>query len=266
MPLQILSVIIIGRERGSRSRFAKIFFGSGCFSYLPGGSGGFENQDAAVVQMDFLGFRGLALAESFGIGTTIVRLVVMWARRPLSLRIPGTALNSTSATKRPKMTPEERRQMLKPIAELVKELDRMDGKPVRLKLRCQDIADEHIVPDHGDGCLAAKNTGLRSGRAPALTVWTASSELLGRGGLMVVPRPTSLSRATPPLDCLCRGRRNRAPPQGHPLHRSGQRQDPVERSRAESGFRILLVAEGGGGSVDPPVRPHAQIKAPLDEV
>ena len=121
--LLVLAVNFIGSERSFPDRPTKSFFVIRCcFSYPPGGSGGFENQDAVVVQMDFLGFRGLALVESFGIGRTIVRLVVMWARRPLSLRIPGTALNSTSATKRPKMTPEERRQMLKPIAELVKEL------------------------------------------------------------------------------------------------------------------------------------------------
>ncbi len=47
------TAIVIGRERSFPSRVAKISFG-GCFSAsLPGSSGVFENQDAAVVQIDF---------------------------------------------------------------------------------------------------------------------------------------------------------------------------------------------------------------------
>ncbi len=44
--------------------------------------GVFEDQDAAVVQIDFRGLPRLSLVEAFGIGITIVRLILMW--------IPGT--------------------------------------------------------------------------------------------------------------------------------------------------------------------------------
>jgi hypothetical protein len=56
------------RERSSPDRFAKISFGGGFSASLSGSSGGFENQDAAVVQMDFRCFPCLALVEAVGIG------------------------------------------------------------------------------------------------------------------------------------------------------------------------------------------------------
>jgi hypothetical protein len=52
-PLLVLAVTFIGRMRSSPSRFANNSFGGGFSASLPGSSGGFENQDAAVVQMDF---------------------------------------------------------------------------------------------------------------------------------------------------------------------------------------------------------------------
>ncbi len=62
-PFLVLTDTSICRERSFPNRFAKILFGIGCFSYPPGGSGGFENQDAAVVQMDFRCFPCGTLVE-----------------------------------------------------------------------------------------------------------------------------------------------------------------------------------------------------------
>ena len=74
-PLLVLAVTFIGRERSFPDRFAKIFFGSGCFSYPPGGSGGFENQDAAVVQLDFHGCpSGTLVDETFRLRVVVGRL------------------------------------------------------------------------------------------------------------------------------------------------------------------------------------------------
>ncbi len=53
-------------------------------------SGVFENKSPAVVQLDFLRFPSGALVETIWIGMAFVRLMLMWARRPRSLRVPGT--------------------------------------------------------------------------------------------------------------------------------------------------------------------------------
>jgi len=55
MPLRILSVIIISRERGFPGRFAKIVLAA-VLSEPAGGAGGFENQDARVVQTRLFAF------------------------------------------------------------------------------------------------------------------------------------------------------------------------------------------------------------------
>lgn len=57
------TAVFIQRERSSPSRFANNSFGGGFSASLPGSSGGFENQDAAVVQMDFIGFPCRRLVE-----------------------------------------------------------------------------------------------------------------------------------------------------------------------------------------------------------
>ena len=64
----VLAVASVCRERSFPNRFAKNFFGVGCFYYPTGRSGGFEDQDAVVVQMDFNGFLSGALVESVGTG------------------------------------------------------------------------------------------------------------------------------------------------------------------------------------------------------
>ena len=61
-------MIFIQRERSSPSRFAKISFGGGFSAILSGSSAVFENQDAAIFQMDFGRLPCLALVEAIRVG------------------------------------------------------------------------------------------------------------------------------------------------------------------------------------------------------
>jgi hypothetical protein len=58
---------LLSRQISSPRRFGKISFVGGFSASLAGSSGGFENQDAAVFQMDFGCLPCLALVESFWI-------------------------------------------------------------------------------------------------------------------------------------------------------------------------------------------------------
>ena len=94
-PFLVLTVIFICREHSSSGRFAKNSFGGGFSASLSGSSGVFENQDAAVVQMDFRGFPRLSLVEPvwvrlIGIPGTVkpdqIRFVI---GNPFPDRLPG---------------------------------------------------------------------------------------------------------------------------------------------------------------------------------
>jgi hypothetical protein len=71
---QLLALMhrFIGRERSFPNRFAKISFGSGCDKNSRDGcspfSGVFENQDAAIIEGDFLGAPRRALIDAVWVG------------------------------------------------------------------------------------------------------------------------------------------------------------------------------------------------------
>lgn len=95
-PLLVITFKFICRERSSPDRFAKISFG-GHFSSLESRrdarasfSRVFENQDAAIVEMDFRGFTCLSLVEPVWVRLIgIVAKELLLECRPLKKRLRG---------------------------------------------------------------------------------------------------------------------------------------------------------------------------------